>query len=266
MARALLAVLALLVAFTQAPAAAAREKQVLAISQATGFVHDSIPAAVAALEELGRRSRRYEVTHLDAGVRQLTARRLRRADALVFVNTSGELPVTAMQRRSVIRFVRGGGALVGFHSASDTFHTSWPQYKRLLGAEFRQHPPLQSGTVIVEDGGHPATRSLGGSFSIVEEFYEFVQSPRLRAHVLARLDPASIGPPRTPTSRSCGAGARAGAGVLRRPRPQHRYLERPPPAGAGGRGARMGARSRPRRVSMIAADRPQLSVQPPLAR
>jgi uncharacterized protein len=174
--------------------AGARQRQVLVISETKGFRHDSIPAAVSYLEKLGAHSRRFDVRHLDEGVRGLTADRLRRTDALVFANTSGELPLTAGQKRGLMRFVRRGGGIVGTHSASDTLH-QWSGWKRLLGAEFRRHPAPALGTVRVEDRTHPATRSLPRSFRIREEFYEFRTSPRRRAHVLARLEPASIGGP-----------------------------------------------------------------------
>jgi type 1 glutamine amidotransferase len=186
-----MAALALVVS---AAPASARERQVVVISETKGFVHDSIPAAVSYLERLGARSRRYDVRHLDEGVRGLTAARLRGTDALVFANTSGELPLTAGQKRSLVRFVRRGGGIVGTHSASDTLH-HWAGWERLLGAEFRRHPAPALGTVRVEDRTHPATRSLARSFRIREEFYEFRTSPRRRAHVLARLEPASIGGP-----------------------------------------------------------------------
>jgi uncharacterized protein len=172
----------------------ARQRQVLVVSETRGFVHDSIPAAVGYLERLGARSRRYDVRHLDEGVQGLTAARLRQTDALVFANTSGELPLTAIQKRDLLRFVRRGGGIVATHSASDTLHR-WAGWRRLLGAEFRRHPAPAIGRVLVEDRTHPATRSLPRSFRIREEFYEFRTSPRRRAHVLARLEPASIGGP-----------------------------------------------------------------------
>jgi uncharacterized protein len=166
-----------------------RQRRVLVVSEARGFVHDSIPAAVGFFLELGRRSPRYDVVHLRGGAAKLTRARLRRADGLVFANTTGELPLP--DRGALLRFVRSGGALVGTHSATDTFH-SWPGWGRLLGAVFQRHGTPARGRVVVQDRRHSATRRLPASFRLREEFYEFTSSPRRGSRVLLRLDPASI--------------------------------------------------------------------------
>jgi uncharacterized protein len=184
------AVMVVGILFGGLPAAAeARQERVLMVSEARGFVHGSIPAAVSFFRELGGRSPRFEVVHLE-GAAQLTSARLRAADAVVFANTSGELPLP--DRGALVRFVRSGGGLVGTHSATDTLH-SWPGWARLLGARFRRHGTPATGRLVLEDRRHPATRRLPPSFRLREEFYEFTSPPRRRAHVLIRLDPASIG-------------------------------------------------------------------------
>lgn len=182
----LVAALALVLALA-APAGAA-QKRVLLVSEARGFVHDSIPDAVAYFERLGRRSGRYSVVHL-RGAAQLTPARLRRAHAVVFATTSGELPLP--DRPALLRFVRAGGAFVGVHSASDTFH-GWSGYARLLGAEFRRHGRPQEGRLLVSDRRHPATRRLPREFRLFEEFYEFAARPLRGSRVLVRLDPRSV--------------------------------------------------------------------------
>jgi len=129
----------------------------------------------------------------DGWVAELTPARLRAADALVFANTSGELPLGPRKKRALLRFLRHSGkGFIGTHSASDTLYT-WPTYEQLLGGQFMSHPNVGEGRVIVEDRAHPATRRLGGSFRIREEFYYFQENPRPRAHVLARLDVGSFG-------------------------------------------------------------------------
>jgi uncharacterized protein len=176
-----------LVAVAAAPAEAAQQR-VLVVSEARAFVHDSIPAATAFFDALGERSASYEVIQL-GGAAELTRRRLRRADAVVFASTSGELPLP--DRRALLRFVRRGGAFVGTHSASDTLH-SWPGYERLLGAEFVRHGAIQPGRLIVSGRPHPITRGLPGSFDLTEEFYEFAAPVPRGTRVLVRLDPESV--------------------------------------------------------------------------
>jgi type 1 glutamine amidotransferase len=172
-----------------APSAQAAQKRVLLVNEARGFVHDSIGAATAYFARLGERSPRYHVVPLPGGAAELTAGRLRRADAVVFVNTSGELPVP--DRAALLRFVRRGGAFVGTHSASDTLH-SWPGYERLLGGEFSRHGAVQEGRLVVARRPHRITRGLPRSFRLTDEFYEFAAPVRPPARVLVRLDPASV--------------------------------------------------------------------------
>jgi len=151
-----------------APADAA-QKRVLLVTEARGFVHDSIPDATAFFKSLGARSRRYDVVQLE-GATQLTRRRLARANAVVFANTSGELALPS--RRALLRFVRRGGGFIGTHSATDTLH-SWPGYARLVGGEFGRHGAVESGRVNVSARPHVTTRGLPRSFQITDEFYEF---------------------------------------------------------------------------------------------
>jgi type 1 glutamine amidotransferase len=161
---------------------------VLLVTEARAFVHDSIPAATDFLTGLGARSSRYEVVPL-TGAAELTRQRLRRADAVVFANTSGELPLP--DRRALLRFVRRGGAFIGTHSASDTLH-GWPGYERLLGAEFTRHGAVQPGRLIVAGRRHPVTRGLPRSFDLTDEFYEFAAPLPARTRVLVHLDPGSV--------------------------------------------------------------------------
>jgi type 1 glutamine amidotransferase len=177
------------VALLAAPAAEAVERRVLLVNEARRFVHESIPVATAFFTDLGERSPSYEVVTLSGGAAQLTARRLRGADAVVLANTSGELPLP--NRPALLRFVRRGGAFIGTHSASDSLH-SWPAFERLLGGEFARHGAVQEGRLIVSRRPHPVTRGLPRSFTLTDEFYKFVAPVPARTRVLIRLDPESV--------------------------------------------------------------------------
>jgi type 1 glutamine amidotransferase len=178
----------MLAALAVAAPAQAAERRVLLVTEARGFVHDSIPAARAFFVRLGERSPRYDFVPL-AGAAELTPRRLRRAAGVVFANTSGELPLPS--RRALTRFVRRGGAFVGTHSASDTLH-SWPGYERLLGAEFERHGAIEPGRLLVSRRPHRITRGLPASFELTEEFYEFTAPLPANTRVLVRLDAGSV--------------------------------------------------------------------------
>jgi type 1 glutamine amidotransferase len=165
--------------------------RVLMLTATAGFRHDSIPTARQVMSDLAASTGEFRVTATE-DLSTVTASNLGSYDVLFFALTTGELAFTDDQKMALLNFVRNGGGFVGAHSASDTLH-QWPQYGDLLGAFFKEHPWTQQATVIVEDQNHPATQGLGDRFSIVEEFYAFVENPRPRVQVLLRLDAASVG-------------------------------------------------------------------------
>jgi hypothetical protein len=155
-----------------------RPRTVLVLTQTYGYRHASIPAAAAAIRQLGSADHRLRFVFLP-GAQSLTPSRLRSAAAVMFLLTTGELPLSPSGKRDLLAFVHGGGALIGFHSATDTFH-GWPAYIRLIGAEFATHAPPSTQRIIIEDRHNPATRLLPARFAIHEEFYEFRHDPRPR--------------------------------------------------------------------------------------
>jgi type 1 glutamine amidotransferase len=169
-------------------AAHSAQKRVLLVTEARGFVHESIGPTADFIRRLGARSRAYNVFPM-SGAAALTRARLRRADAVVFAHTSGELPLPS--RSAFLRFVRRGGAFIATHSGSDTFH-EWPEYQHLLGAEFHRHGAVQPGRVLVDGRRSPITRGLGPALTITDEFYEFTAPPLPGTRVLLRLDPGSV--------------------------------------------------------------------------
>jgi type 1 glutamine amidotransferase len=156
-----------------------------------GFRHDSIPAARDTMSALAASTGQFTVD-MTEDISSITAGSLARYDVLFFALTTGELPFDSAQRSAVLEFVSSGKGFLGAHSATDTLY-DWPEYGRLVGAYFKEHPWTRSAGVIVEDEAHPATAGLGGGFTINEEFYTFRDNPRPRVHVLLRLDAASVG-------------------------------------------------------------------------
>jgi hypothetical protein len=167
---------------------------VLVLTQTLGYHHASIPWAVDALRRVAVRDGRYRVMFLPSAS-VLTRTALKGAAAVVFLLTSGELPLSPSEKQALVAFVHDGGGLVGFHSATDTFH-HWPAYITMIGAEFSYHPLPSAERLIVEDRNTPATRALPKSFTIYEEFYVFRHDPRPHVHVLVRLDTPRGGPDR----------------------------------------------------------------------
>lgn len=164
--------------------------RVLMITTTAAFRHDSIPTARQVMTTMAAQSGAFTVsTTEDLGT--LTTARLAEVNVLMFVLTSGELPLDPSQKNAIVSFVDGGGGFIGVHSASDTLY-EWSDYGRLVGAYFKEHPWTEEATVSVEDRAHPISAGLGAGFRLMEEYYTFRVNPRTSVHVLLSLDPPSV--------------------------------------------------------------------------
>jgi type 1 glutamine amidotransferase len=173
-------------------AAAPEQPRVLVFSKTTGFRHDSIPAGVATIRQLGRQNG-FQVDHTEDAAR-FTRRRLARYDAVIFLSTTGEPLGRTAQKRALRRYVERGGGFFGIHAASDTTG-GWRWYERLVGARFRSHPPGTPAAVVrVARRRAAATRGLPAAWQRQDEWYAFRSNPRRKVRVLATVDERSYDP------------------------------------------------------------------------
>jgi type 1 glutamine amidotransferase len=162
--------------------------RVLLFSRTTGFRHDSIPAAIAALTELGA-TNGYTAEATEDPV-AFTTDNLARFRVVVFLLTTGD-PVDDAGQAAFESWMAAGGNWVGVHSAADTEY-NWPFYGELLGgAYFKQHPAVQPATVNVEVADHPATVGLPSPWMRTDEWYDFQANPRATSTVLVTIDESS---------------------------------------------------------------------------
>ena len=201
--------------------------RILVFHRAVGFVHLSIPAAVAAIEHLGA-EHGFDVDTTDDPAR-FTAD-LGFYDALVFVHTSGNVLPEPSQRSGLEQYIAHGGGFFGVHAASSMapdVDTDWPWFRDLVGASFKGHTvarifsdePIperrgvvhagpvadapvdadhwsdglavmscEAATVRVEDPACPAIRGIVDGDVLVDEWYGFHDNPRPRVHVVATVD------------------------------------------------------------------------------
>jgi type 1 glutamine amidotransferase len=117
---------------------------------------------------------------------KLSPESLKNYDGVVFVSTTGELPIP--DKEGFLSWIKSGKAFIGIHAASDTFH-QWPAFIDMLGGEFQTHP---SGTYDVEainqDPKSPACSHLGASLKINDEIYLFKNFDGAKVHRLLSLD------------------------------------------------------------------------------
>jgi type 1 glutamine amidotransferase len=163
---------------------AAARFRILAFSRTTGFRHDSIPAAVAALSDLGATTGYDMEATEDPGA--FTADNLARFQVVVFLLTTGDV-LDDGQQAVFESWVNAGGGWVGVHSAADTEY-DWPYYGALVGAYFKTHPAVQQASVSIEVADTPATTGLPSPWVRTDEWYDFQTNPRPNVTVLATVD------------------------------------------------------------------------------
>jgi type 1 glutamine amidotransferase len=169
-----------------------------------GFRHESIETAEATIAGLAERTGLFTVTFArddDDLQRLFTPEALQETDIVFFINTTGELPLP--DRNAFLQWIEDGGAFIGTHSASDTFH-DFPPYLEMLGGEFDFHGDHSDVQVFVEERDHPATRFLSSPFTTFDEIYRFKRYDAARVQLLLALhaDPDSGAPSLLPLSWS----------------------------------------------------------------
>lgn len=173
----------------EAPAKAKKERRILVFTLTRGFRHSSIPHGVVAMETLGTKSGAFTIEHSeDPAV--FAAENLARFDAVMMLNTTGELFDDPALQEALLNFVKGGKGIIGIHSATDTFY-GWKAYGEMMGGYFDGHPWHEDVTLKVEDPDHATCKCFeGDQFKIIDEIYQYKKEPysRDRLRVLLSLD------------------------------------------------------------------------------
>lgn len=157
--------------------------RVLVFYKTAGFYHKSIPSGIRALQALGQ-EHNFEVdTTANSDV--FTSSNLRKYDAVIFLNTTGDI-LNDAQQREFEKYIRSGKGFVGIHAATDTEHT-WAWYNKLVGAYFSDHPEIQRADIRVISKAHLSTSFLPDVWQRTDEWYNF-KDVYEGIHVLADLD------------------------------------------------------------------------------
>ena len=193
------------------PGLAATPKKVLVVTTTTGFRHSSIPTAEKILAQLGQESGAFTVDYarvepndpqfkgpdgkpdkakVDEAIKavladKMSAAALKTYDAVIFANTTGDLPLPDPQ--AFIDWVKSGKGFVGMHAAGDTFHHFAP-YLEMVGAEFKKHEAQVEVQPINQDTACPACQHLPPTWKVFDEIYQFQNFERAKVHGLLTLD------------------------------------------------------------------------------
>jgi type 1 glutamine amidotransferase len=162
----------------------ANGERLLVFTRTTGFRHDSIPDAVAAVRRVAAESGLEVDATEDPTVFHDAS--LASYRAVVFLLTTGDV-LDGDEQAAFERWLAGGRGFVGVHSATDTEY-DWPFYGELVGSYFAGHPAIQPATIRVVDRTHPSTAALPEIWHRTDEWYDFRVNPRPRVHVLLTID------------------------------------------------------------------------------
>lgn len=176
-------------------------RQVLVYSGCQGFRHESIPYVAVALHELGDKTGAFDALVTEELL--FKPEYLRRFDAVVLNNTTGELFEDAEMKAALLEFVRDGKGLVGIHAATDCFY-QWPEFGALMGGYFDGHPWNEEVTIRADEPQHPLTKMFAAQpFKIADEIYQF-KAPYSRdaLRVLLSLDTSQVDMTRSGINRT----------------------------------------------------------------
>lgn len=157
--------------------------RVLIFNKSEFYVHECMPAAVAALEKICTDNNWTAEVSDDAEL--FTEKNLSRYAAVVFLNTAGDV-LNPTQEIEFTRYIQAGGGFVGIHTALDTEH-SWDWYSQLVGGRFDGMSEVQNATLLIQNNEHPATRHLDASWQQRDEWFN-VKDLRPDVQVLLRVD------------------------------------------------------------------------------
>jgi type 1 glutamine amidotransferase len=159
---------------------------VAVVTVTEGYRHESIPAAEEVIAAIADRTGWFTPVFIreEIDLQRLAPERLGDYSIVMFVNTTGELPLP--DRDALVQWVRGGGTFVGVHSASDTLH-SFDAYLDMIGGEFDFHGAETAAEVWIEEVAHPSTGTLQSPMTMFEEYYHFKRFDPEAVHLLAAL-------------------------------------------------------------------------------
>jgi type 1 glutamine amidotransferase len=164
-------------------------ERVLYFTYSAGYRHDVIPLSEAILTQLGKNSGAFEVIATE-DMSEFSTGNLERYAAVMFY-TTGEIPMSRVQKAALLKFVRSGRGFLGVHSATDTFY-AWPDYLDLIGGYFNGHPWRQVVTIEVTDAADPLVAFLENSLQLNDEIYQISDFDYRGSRVLLRLDQSSV--------------------------------------------------------------------------
>ncbi|MDT0607144.1 ThuA domain-containing protein [Croceitalea rosinachiae] len=145
--------------------------KVLVFSKTMGFKHASIPAGIAAIQELGKENGFAVDTTINAEL--FNEENLKQYSAIIFLSTTMNV-LNHYQEAAFERYIQAGGGYMGIHAAADTEY-DWGWYNKLVGAQFLSHPSgTPNANFVISDNNFIATKHFTDSiWNRSDELYNY---------------------------------------------------------------------------------------------
>jgi type 1 glutamine amidotransferase len=160
-------------------------KTVLLYCGSTGFRHTTCSYGKPNITQIGEDSGAFGTVCTEDSA-FINDEFLAGVDCLILNNSTGSL-LNEGQRAALVRYVEGGGGLVGMHAATDALY-DWPEWPRLMGGWFDGHPWNEEVTIDVEVADHPASQGVPNPWKIADEIFQHRDWSRDQMSVLMSLN------------------------------------------------------------------------------
>jgi len=160
---------------------------ILIFTKTTEYKHKSTIKAVSTIQAVCKKNNIIADSTSDA--RYFSEKRLEKYDAIMFLNTSGNV-LNDEQKLAFQTYYRNGKGFIGIHCATCTEY-DWEWYGRLVGTHFKDHPKPQKATLRVVNKSHISTRHLPDEWIRTDEWYNFRTSLLDNITVLVEIDEES---------------------------------------------------------------------------
>ena len=166
------------------------QKKILVYTQSFGFRHSVVARPLTGelshaekiLKEILPKAG-YEV-FVSQDFNDLNRDQFKNYDAIIFYTTGDP----RINRDNFMKWIKDGGALIGVHSATDTFK-EWEDYYKLVGGTFKTHGGNQMDvTIVSDDAKHPSTRMLPKAWRINDEIYQMNNFSKDNVKMLLHID------------------------------------------------------------------------------
>ena len=195
-------VLILLQATLSLQSQAQKQFKVLMVTTTRGWHHESVHAGVLAVQQLALKNSFDAVLLEDPN--GFTDNNLQQFQAIIFINTTGDI-LDSAQQKVMERFIQSGKGFVGVHSASDTEY-DWEWYTKLVGRMFHIHPTVQTAKMKILDAKFPGLQGFADDKLWTEEWYEFGPEKTTGLNYVLGVDETTYNPKADWGARAKGEG------------------------------------------------------------